>query len=82
MFWTFPTPFSSHFHSIFIPFLSQSGAESYQQTERGDLCRAARARELAHASGVRASPPGCLVQTATRHGTTAARMEETLPVRR
>ena len=48
----------------------------------GDLCRAARARELAHASGVRASPPGCLVRTATRHGTTAARMEETLPVRR
>ena len=33
MFWTLPTPFSSHFHSIFIPFLSQSGGESYQQTE-------------------------------------------------
>ena len=78
MFWTFPPKFSSRFHSIFVPILSPSGVESHQQTQGGNLRRAARARELAHASVVHASPPGCRVRTATRHGTTAARQEETL----
>ena len=78
MFWTFPPKFSSRFHSIFLPILSPSGGESHQRTQGGNLCRAAHARELAHASVVRASPPGCRVRTATRHGTTAARQEETL----